>query len=83
MSYDVPPDWLDRELVLEFFWKFSVFECALKRDGFLHSDWNNVAQPDWKKFGQLIQGRFGEVQSKDFPLAVRALKQASSHGTAK
>ena len=29
MPYDRSPDLLDKEVVYEFFWKFSVFECAL------------------------------------------------------
>jgi hypothetical protein len=77
MPYDAPPDWLDRELVLGFFWKFSVFECALKREGFVQAGRNDAAQPDWSGFGKLISGRFGEVRAKGFQAALRTLKEAS------
>lgn len=77
MPYDAPPDQLDRELVLDFFWKFSVFECALKREGFLRAGWNDAAEPNWKEFGRSIQGRFGDVRAIGFPEAVNALKDAS------
>ena len=77
MPYDAPPEWLDRELVLEFFWKFSVFECALKREGFLRADRNRGAQPDWGKFGQSIRGRFGEVHANGFQDGLRTLIRAS------
>lgn len=46
MAYDATPDWLDRNLVLDFFWKFSVFECALKREGFLQMSRDGSAKPD-------------------------------------
>jgi hypothetical protein len=77
MPYDAPPDWLDRELVLGFFWKFSVFECALKREGFLRLGQNDAAQPDWNGFAEAIRGRFGEVRAEEFQDAVRTLKDAS------
>lgn len=77
MSYDAPPDWLDRELVLNFFWTFSVFECALKREGFLMSGWRDAVKPDWERFGKQIRGRFGEVRRDGFDSAVRTLLEAS------
>lgn len=77
MSYDAPPDSLDRSLVFDFFWKFSVFECALKREGFLRSGRNKAAEPDWKKFRKSIRGRFPEVILNGFKEAVRALIEAS------
>lgn len=78
MYYDLPPDRLDRNLILEFFWKFSVFECALKREGFLQKGKNNTAEPDWKKFGMYIQGRFIDVKRVNgFDEAVHTLKAAT------
>jgi len=66
MTYRLPPDALDRDLVLNFFWKFSVFECALKREGYLKPGWNNAAEPDWNRFGRDIQGRFQQISSPGF-----------------
>ena len=83
MAYDAPPNWLDRELVLEFFWKFSAFECALKREGFLRpvrnkrTDQNKAAQPDWDRFGKSIRGRFQEVRAEGFQSELHALKNLS------
>ncbi len=34
-SFPKFPGEIDRKLVFDFFWKFSVFECALKQGGFL------------------------------------------------
>jgi hypothetical protein len=77
MYYDLAPDGLDRNLILEFFWKFSVFECALKREGFLRKGRNNTAEPDWNKFGKVMQRRFIEVQRVNgFDEAVHTLKVA-------
>jgi hypothetical protein len=58
MSFDLPPRALDRELVLDFFWKFSVFEAALKRAGFLRTGRNSAAEPDWEAFAREVEGRF-------------------------
>jgi hypothetical protein len=77
MPYDAPLDSLDRKLVLEFFWKFSVFECALKREGYLRAGLNDGAQPDWSGFGRSIRGRFREIQSRGFQDALRTLIDAS------
>jgi hypothetical protein len=77
MPYDAPPDLLDRDLVFDFFWKFSVFECALKREGFLQVDRNDGAQPNWNEFGKRISGRSGEVRADGFQDALRALVEAS------
>jgi hypothetical protein len=77
MPYDAPPDWLDRELVLAFFWKFSVFECALKREGFVRPGPRDAANPDWRGFGKSISGRFGEVRAAGFQTALCVLKDAS------
>ena len=77
MPYDASPNWLDRELVLEFFLKFSVFEWALKREGFLRADMYEAAQPDWNRFGESIRGRFREVRANGFHDALRTLTEVS------
>lgn len=77
MTFKLPPDGLDRDLVLEFFWKFSVFECALKREGFLRIGPKNGAEPDWDSFGKEVQGRFAQVAYPGFAQAVGKLKQLS------
>jgi len=61
MKSKLPPDALGRELILEFFWRFSVFECALKREGFLKSDRYGNAAPDWEEFGKNVVGKFAHV----------------------
>lgn len=75
VSYDATADLLDRNLVFNFFWKFSVFECALKREGFLAR--KRKAEPDWKRFGESIAGRFGEVRAVDFQESIVTLVAAS------
>lgn len=77
MPYTLPPQALDRELVLDFFWKFSVFECALKRKGFLRTGPNNAAEPDWVRFGCEIQGRFSQVNLPGFKESVDRLQRLS------
>ena len=73
MTFNLSAAALDRELVLDFFWKFSVFECALKRGGFLRTGRNKVAEPDWDRFGREIQGRFEQVSVAGFKEAVAEL----------
>ena len=58
MGYDASPDALDRDLVFDFFWHFSVFECALEREGYLKAGRGDYAQADWKAFAETIHGRF-------------------------
>lgn len=77
MPYDAASDLLDRDLVLDFFWKFSVFECALKREGFLRAGRNDAAEPDWISFGKFIAGRFGEVRAEHFQEGTDTLVKAS------
>ena len=77
MTHRLPPQALDRDLVLEFFWKFSVFECALKREGFLRAGRNNAAKPDWDRFGREVQGRFAQVSFPGFKEAVDELRRLS------
>ena len=61
MTFRLSASALDRELVFDFFWKFSVFECALKREGFLRARGNGAAEPDWGRFGREIQRQFARV----------------------
>lgn len=77
MTFSLPSHALDRDLVLDFFWKFSVFECALKREGFLRAGRNKGAEPDWDRFGSEVRGRFAEVADPGFGEAVRKLKALS------
>lgn len=79
MSYDTPPNFPDQSLVFNFFWSFSVFECALKRNKFLRQGRDNAAEPDWEKFGESIRGRFSEVHTNGFSDAVEALMKLSPH----
>lgn len=76
-TYGLPADVLNRDLVLNFFWRFSVFECALKREGFLRTGRNDSAQPDWDAFAQSIAGRFRELKREEFHDAVRAVLEFS------
>src|SRR5689334_8224612 len=77
MTFRLPPEALARDLVFDFFWKFSVFECALKREGFVRAGRNNAAEPDWDRFGSEIQGRFAQVSVPGFREAVDALNRLS------
>ncbi|MEW5995407.1 MAG: hypothetical protein AB1744_13575 [Candidatus Zixiibacteriota bacterium] len=77
MTFRLPAHALDRDLVLDFFWKFSVFECALKREGFLKTGRSNGAEPDWDRFGNEVRGQFGQVADPGFAEAVRKLKLLS------
>ena len=72
MGFDLPPDLLNREDVLNFFWSFSVFECALKREGFLKGS-QHYAEPDWEKFGESLEGRFDPEPIPGFGKAVERL----------
>ncbi len=80
MSFDLPPDLLNREDVLDFFWRFSVFECALKRAGFLRENQNrSIAEPDWERFGESLKGRFDPEPIPGFGGAVERLRKLSPH----
>jgi hypothetical protein len=68
---------LDRDLVLDFFWKFSVFECALKREGFLARGRDNTALPKWKLFASEVQEKFAQVSLPGFNEAVEELLRLS------
>ena len=77
MTFALSASALDHELVFEFFWKFSVFECALKREGFLRAGRHDAAEPDWDLFGREIQGQFAQVSIRDFREAVAELRHLS------
>lgn len=78
MTHNMYSELLDRDLLFDFFWKFSVFECALKRRSFLKSGRDNApAEPDWYRFGESIRGRFSEICTDGFPESVNALKELS------
>ncbi len=77
MTFALSASALDRELVFEFFWKFSVFECALKREGFLRTGGDDAAEPDWSRFGRAIEGQFTQVSVKGFREAVAELGHLS------
>lgn len=77
MTFKLSPRALDRDLVFDFFWKFSAFECALKREGFLRAGRKNAAEPDWDCFGREIQGRFARVSDPGFKEAVKELVRLS------
>lgn len=74
MTLRLPPNVLDGNLVLDFTWKFSVFECALKREGFLRRRRDNGAEPDWYRFGREMRGRFAQVSNPGFAEAVGKLQ---------
>lgn len=49
----------DRELVFKFFIAFSLFEKALKENGFHRAKGNSEdIQPDWDKFSKDIDNQF-------------------------
>lgn len=77
MTFRLSPDTLDRDLVFDFFWKFSVFECALKREGYLKTGRNKGAEPNWNTFGSQVQERFAQVAAPGFVEAVAKLIQLS------
>ena|ERR1017187_9715287 len=65
-----------RKLVFDFFWKFSAFECALKRGDYLREN-REYADADWAKFGSDIDSRFSMVPSPGFQEAVAKIKRLS------
>jgi len=72
MPFNLSPHLLDRELVFEFFWAFSVFECALKREGFLRTGRNDAAEADWTRFAKDIE--FQSVRKPELDAAVEELR---------
>ena len=75
MGYALPPD-LNKDLVLEFFWIFSVFECALKREHFLkHKEDDAPAEANWIEFANRIRGKLGTAPDRSFVGGVARLRQ--------
>ena len=54
-----------------------MFECALKREGFLRKGRRDAAQPNWDRFSTVIEGRFKEIDSPVFRAAITELKAHS------
>ena len=77
MDFTCPPDALDRDLVFDFFWKFSVFECALKREGFLREGFNGAAEADWNEFSREVKDQFAQISNAAFKAAVEELAKLS------
>ena len=75
MAFSLSAAPFDRDVVFDFFWRFSAFECALKREGFLRSGHHENAEPDWDRFGQEVRGRFDHVTTPHFHSAVESLQQ--------
>ena len=79
MTFNLQPQALDRELVLDFFWKFSVFEAALKREGFVRAGPHNAAEPDWKRFALEVEGRLAAAPVTGLEEAKEELRRLSPH----
>jgi hypothetical protein len=75
MTFPLPPNALDQNLVFDFFWKFSAFECALKREGFLCK--KSAAEADWSAFGKKIKDEFDAVSLSGFQDAAAKLRALS------
>ncbi len=54
---------VDKELLFEFFLRFSRFEFALKAMGFAQGDLEGV-RPDWPGYASSLRGRFDKTFSK-------------------
>lgn len=53
----------DRELVFYFFVAFSLFEKALKENGFYQVKGNEDIQPDWRRLASTIDEQFTATQN--------------------
>lgn len=60
--------------MLDFFWKFSAFECALKREGFLRKGPTNGAEADWDRFASEVKQQFACVSTPGFRAALVKLQ---------
>lgn len=70
----------DRGLVFQFFISFSLFEKALKENGFHQVGRNDDIQPDWKSFATTIDGQFTSIlNSPNQPELVTAFQYLLSH----
>jgi hypothetical protein len=70
-----PPAGLDRDLIFNFFWAFSVFECALKREGFAKARKNDSVEADWDCFSNFIRGQFATISEASFHEGVARLQR--------
>jgi len=59
----------DPELVFHFFALFSRFEYASKRCKYLRTDSENRAEPNWKDYGDSLNGKFTEITDAGFKKA--------------
>jgi hypothetical protein len=75
MCYFLPPRGVDRNLIFEFFWKFSVIDCALKQEGFLTKE--RIAEADWIRFAKYVEERFATFEYPGFQEAVTKIKRLS------
>lgn len=78
LNHALSTDVIDKDLVFEFFWKFSLFECALKREGYLKkkSD-GSPAEANWICFGRSVADRFEAIHDTDFLEGVAELRKLS------
>jgi len=56
----------DDALVCDFFVKFSRFECALKKVGFVKPGAHDSAIPAWGEFADTLSGKLDTVTDADF-----------------
>lgn len=70
LDHDLRLSRLDEKLILDFFWRFSVFECALKRGNFLRAGRNNAAEADWDAFANAIRGKFAKLEVNETRRAI-------------
>ena len=68
------PDLLDKDLVFDFIWFYSVFECALKQEGYLKSQ-KGIANADWKKFTIDIKDSFSKIEKDSFKKAIEYISE--------
>jgi hypothetical protein len=61
---------IERDLVLDFFLRFSRFEFALKVSGFASGDHERVA-PDWDRFAQHVAAGFDPSRTPKLARATR------------
>jgi hypothetical protein len=66
---------LEKDLVCEFLLRFSRFEYALKRAGFVVGD-EKRAEPAWDSFANSLRGQFSSMSAPDFVRAVSLLDSA-------
>jgi hypothetical protein len=75
MRYLLPPRGVDRNLIFEFFWKFSVVDRALEQEGFLTKQ--RTAEADWVRFAKDVEAKFATLAYPGFQEAVAMIKGLS------